>query len=150
MQVREDAQTLFGFTSETDRELFRELIKINGIGPRIALAVLSSMDGNTFIRYVAERATDRLMGVPGIGKKTAERVLLEMKGRLGDVVLESDGTVTTSATGAFSEAIGALTALGYKKAEAKRLIDSSGADADAPVEDVIRAALRTSEKRTGR
>ena len=149
MQVREDGWQLFGFTSETDRGLFRDLIRINGVGPRIALAVLSSMDGNTFMRYIAERATDRLTRVPGIGKKTAERVLLEMKERLGDALPEPGG-VRVSTGGAVGEAVAALTALGYKTTEAKRLVAAADAPADAPVEDVIRAALRGGDKRQDR
>lgn len=142
MHVREDAHVLFGFTAEEDRDLFRELIKISGIGPRIALAILSSMDSNTFVRYIAERATDRLTSVPGIGKKTAERVLLEMKGRLNDIdFARSDGAGAAAADGA-SEAISALMTLGYKATDAKRLVEATGMDNDANVEEIVRAALK--------
>lgn len=148
LQVREDAHLLYGFTKETDRILFRELIKISGIGPRIALAVLSAMEGNTFVRYVAERATDKLTSVPGIGKKTAERVLLEMKGRLADIELGDGGSGGASPQAGvsdnISEAVSALKTLGYKHADAQSLVRKTQLGDDASVEDIIRAVLKGS------
>ena len=115
-QVREDAQQLFGFATETEREAFRQLIKISGVGSRTALAVLSGMSVNELAQAIALQEAGRLTQVPGIGKKTAERLCLELKGKLAP-----DLGITTGkpqVLDANSEVLQALLALGYSEKEA--------------------------------
>ena len=117
MVVREDAQLLFGFGSEDERRAFRQLIRISGVGARIALALLSGLSVAELVQAVALQESGRLMKVPGIGKKTAERLLLELKGKLGD---ELSGTVAGERTlPARSDVINALLGLGYSDKEAQ-------------------------------
>jgi Holliday junction DNA helicase RuvA len=112
--VREDAQILFGFATSAERDAFRELVKISGVGPRTALSVLSGMDVADLAQAVTLQESGRLMKVPGIGKKTAERLLLELKGKLG-----ADIAAPTGAVGdAQSDILQALLALGYSDKEA--------------------------------
>lgn len=146
--VREDAHVLFGFGTERERALFRELIKVSGVGPRIALAILSGVTADEFHRCVEAQDVARLVTVPGIGRKTAERLVIEMRDRLsGDELAAVPGFTPESATGgAEGEAFSALVALGYKPAEASRLIKAAGAstaaDTTATTEDLIRRALQ--------
>jgi len=117
MVVREDAQLLFGFGSEDERRAFRQLIRISGVGARIALALLSGLSVAELVQAVALQESGRLVKVPGIGKKTAERLLLELKGKLGD---EMSGTVAGERTlPARSDVINALLGLGYSDKEAQ-------------------------------
>ena len=117
MVVREDAQLLFGFGSEDERRAFRQLIRISGVGARIALALLSGLSVAELVQAVALQESARLVKVPGIGKKTAERLLLELKGKLGD---EMSGTVAGERTlPARSDVINALLGLGYSDKEAQ-------------------------------
>jgi len=117
MVVREDAQLLFGFGSEDERRAFRQLIRISGVGARIALALLSGLSVAELVQAVALQESGRLVKVPGIGKKTAERLLLELKGKLGD---ELSGAVTGERTlPARSDVINALLGLGYSDKEAQ-------------------------------
>jgi Holliday junction DNA helicase RuvA len=117
MVVREDAQLLFGFGSEDERRAFRQLIRISGVGARIALALLSGLSVAELVQAVALQESGRLVKVPGIGKKTAERLLLELKGKLGD---ELSGTVAGERTlPARSDVINALLGLGYSDREAQ-------------------------------
>ena len=117
MVVREDAQLLFGFGSEDERRAFRQLIRISGVGARIALAFLSGLSVVELVQAVALQESGRLVKVPGIGKKTAERLLLELKGKLGD---ELSGTVAGERTlPARSDVINALLGLGYSDKEAQ-------------------------------
>ena len=116
-QVREDAQQLFGFATETEREAFRQLIKISGVGSRTALAVLSGMSVNELAQAIALQEAGRLTQVPGIGKKTAERLCLELKGKLApDLGITAGGK--PQAIEASSEVLQALLALGYSEKEA--------------------------------
>ncbi len=112
--VREDAQILYGFASAPEREAFRQLIKITGVGPRTALSVLSGMSVGELSQAITLQEAGRLIKVPGIGKKTAERLLLELKGKLGPDI----GVVATVASGAQSDILQALLALGYNDKEA--------------------------------
>ncbi|TVQ35630.1 MAG: Holliday junction branch migration protein RuvA [Wenzhouxiangella sp.] len=138
MIVREDSQTLYGFSRESDRALFRELLKVSGVGPRLALAILSGVSGNDFALMVEAGDAQALTRLPGIGKKTAERLILEMRGRLP----EQDGGGATAAAGdAASEARAALAALGYSSAEALKMVRAV-ANQDQPAEALIRAALK--------
>ena len=117
MVVREDAQLLFGFGSEDERRAFRQLIRISGVGARIALALLSGLSVAELVQAVALQESGRLVKVPGIGKKTAERLLLELKGKRGD---EMSGTVAGERTlPARSDVINALLGLGYSDKEAQ-------------------------------
>ncbi len=144
MVVREDAQLLFGFTSKQQREMFRSLIKVNGVGPKVALAVLSTLSAEELLQCMAREDVTQLCRVPGIGKKTAQRLVVEMKDRLekefGDIPLEANqgGTHPSNNT---RDAIDALVALGYKTAEAGRVVKSL--DASLSSEELIRQALRT-------
>lgn len=144
MVVREDAQLLFGFSSRQQRELFRSLVKVNGVGPKVALAVLSTLSAQELLQCMADEDYNQLCKVPGIGKKTAQRLVVEMKDRLekefGDVALE-ERAAGTGANTARNDAIEALVSLGYRPADAARVV--KGLDKDLSSEDLIRRALRT-------
>jgi Holliday junction DNA helicase RuvA len=137
-QVREDAQQLFGFATETEREAFRALIKISGVGSRTALAVLSGMSVNELAQAIALQESDRLTQVPGIGKKTAERLCLELKGKLAPDLGISTGK--PHVVEASSEVLQALLALGYSEKEA--LLALKQIPADTTVSDGIRMGLK--------
>jgi Holliday junction DNA helicase RuvA len=137
-QVREDAQQLFGFATETEREAFRQLIKISGVGSRTALAVLSGMSVNELAQAIALQEANRLTQVPGIGKKTAERLCLELKGKLApDLGITGDKTQIIEAS---SEVLQALLALGYSEKEA--LLALKQIPPDTSVSDGIRMGLK--------
>jgi len=140
--VREDAHLLFGFSRASQRSLFRSLLKVNGIGPRVALAILSGMNENEFALCVSSEDIARITKVPGIGKKTAERLIVEMRDKVeaGDVDLRS-GSSAALPTDPASEAVSALMALGYKGNEASRLVRNVSGD-NLTTEDIIRQALR--------
>ena len=138
--VRDDAHVLYGFSSEPERELFRSLLKVSGIGARIALGVLSGISVEGFWRCVRDRDVASLTRVPGVGRKTAERLLVEMADRMPEG-LDAGTAAAAGAMGSEGEAHGALLALGYKPAEAARMLQ----DLDAlqlSTEDLIREALR--------
>jgi Holliday junction DNA helicase RuvA len=137
-QVREDAQQLFGFATETEREAFRQLIKISGVGSRTALAVLSGMSVNELAQAIALQEAGRLTQVPGIGKKTAERLCLELKGKLAPDLGITGGK--PQAIEASSEVLQALLALGYSEKEA--LLALKQIPADTSVSDGIRMGLK--------
>ena len=119
--VREDALILYGFHEEHERRLFRSLIKVNGVGPKVALSILSVIEHDQFVLCVRDNDANRLTGIPGIGKKTAERLIVELRSSLEQ--WESAQTTTAQDNNhSFREAIGALVALGYKTNEAKRAI----------------------------
>ena len=137
-QVREDAQQLFGFATETERQAFRALIKISGVGSRTALAVLSGMSVNELAQAIALQEAGRLTQVPGIGKKTAERLCLELKGKLAPDLGIIAGK--PQAIEASSEVLQALLALGYSEKEA--LLALKQIPEDGTVSDGIRAGLK--------
>lgn len=139
--VREDAQLLYGFLSEAERSLFRALLKVSGIGARIALAVLSSMSVSGFHRCVELRDVASLVRVPGVGKKTAERLMVEMADRLPDLPAGARTGAADPATQPASEAESALLALGYRQAEITRMLGSLN-PAGMSTEALIREALR--------
>ena len=135
--VREDAQQLFGFIGAADRRLFRALIKVSGVGPRLALTLLSGMDASEFARCMQRDDVTALVALPGVGRKTAERLLVEMKDKAGDWLDElSPGAASDSepgrppATDQRAEAEQALVALGYKLPEAAKLVASIDAPDD--------------------
>ena len=145
--VREDAQLLYGFATEAERRLFRALIKVNGVGPKLALTVLSGASVDDFARCIRDGDASQLTRLPGIGKKTAERLIVEMRDRLkalaSGVPFEVKGPVggTPAAASPQAEAFSALVALGYKPAEVTRLLKGAGDEAGS-VEELIRRALR--------
>ncbi|MDJ0907889.1 MAG: Holliday junction branch migration protein RuvA [Woeseiaceae bacterium] len=138
--VREDAQILYGFATESERSLFRTLIRVRGIGARIALAILSAMSAADFSRCIEYEDTTALSKIPGIGKKTAERLIVEMRDKI-DESIGGGVTRVTVEQGAKSEAVDALIALGYKPAEVNRLIAKLDIE-DKSAEDIIRLALK--------
>ncbi len=140
--VREDAHILFGFASEEERSAFRKLIRISGVGARTALSVLSGLSVGDLAHAVATQDPARLTKVPGIGKKTAERLLLELKGKLADA-LPGAGTAGAR-TSASSDVLNALLALGYSEKEA--LLATRQLAPDMPVAEGIRAALKALAK----
>lgn len=151
LAVREDAHVLYGFTSLTERALFRNLIKATGIGPRLALLILSGMSVDLFARCVREGDTVSLTRLPGIGKKTAERLIIEMRDRIGELGLQPTVTVLEDqplAMGAtpLDDAISALVALGYKLPEASRMVRAVASDGLSS-EAIIRQALQASVRR---
>ena len=145
--VREDAQQLYGFVREIDRRLFRDLIKVNGVGPKLALAILSGMDTEQFAACMNRNDVDALVALPGVGKKTGERLLVEMRDKAGqwlsDVLPgESVTAAQPVATDMRAEAEQALVALGYKPTEASRLVSAVDSDEIDSSETLIRAALQ--------
>ncbi len=148
LAVREDAHTLYGFSQASDRRLFRTLIKVNGVGARLALTILSGMPAGEFALCVQAGDTASLVKLPGVGKKTAERLVVEMRDKLSDWGATPGAGTTAATAGAdvinpVEEAVSALIALGYKAPDASRMVravDSQG----LTTEDIIRAALQAS------
>ena len=145
MVVREDAQLLYGFHAESERAMFRSLIRINGVGPKLALTILSGVTADEFTRCIIEDDAKALTGLPGVGKKTAERLIVELRDKIDtDAVLPQTGRpegLTAAPTSPVSDAVSALVALGYKAQEASRMvrdIETSGMQ----TEDIIKAALQ--------
>ena len=136
--VREDAQLLYGFATAQERQTFRALIKITGVGPRMALSLLSGLSIDELAQAVAMQEVGRLVKVPGIGKKTAERLLLELKGKLGDAVVT--GAATQVKSDAQADILQALLALGYSDKEAAASLKAL--PADVGVSDGIKLALK--------
>lgn len=140
--VREDAQILYGFASAAERDAFRQLIKISGVGPRTALSVLSGLSVNDLAQAVSTQETGRIVKVPGIGKKTAERLLLELKGKLGvDLGLPAGGVARSDAQADIQQA---LMALGYNEKDAAAALKAL--PADVGVADGIKLALKALAK----
>lgn len=135
--VREDAHLLYGFASLAERDLFRQLLRISGVGAKMGLALLSGMDAGELAMAVAQQDVARLVRVPGVGRKTAERLLLELKGKLGVVAVTASAPVAGPAV---DDALSALLALGYNEREASVAVGQ--ADAGESVEHRIRAALK--------
>jgi len=146
LSVREDAQTLYGFSRLTDRDLFRSLLRVNGVGAKLALAILSGMDSSVFVRCVQEGNSAALVRLPGVGKKTAERLILEMRDRLESTVTLAGagvtGGVASRVANPLEEAVSALVGLGYKPQEASRMVRSIDT-ADLSSEEIIRQALQS-------
>lgn len=152
LQVRDDAHVLFGFINEGERRMFRALLRITGVGAKMALAVLSGMDAQTFGRCIQQGDTASLVRLPGIGRKTAERLIVEMRDRMDTLMT---GAVTDPNHAAvvsqdpvmdpLEDAIQALVALGYKPQEASRMVRKLDTT-DVSREEIIRLALKTSLK----
>jgi Holliday junction DNA helicase RuvA len=140
--VREDAHVLYGFASEEERRLFRSLIKVSGVGPKIALALLSGISVAAFAQCVQNQDVTTLTRIPGVGRKTAERLIVEMRDRLAAA---EDGAPVPAVAGGISaetEAFDALVALGYRPAEATRLLKGV-APGTHSTEELIRRALKS-------
>ena len=150
LAIREDAHVLYGFGREDERSLFRSLLKVNGVGAKMALAILSGMSADEFARAVQEGDSASLVRLPGIGKKTAERLIIEMRDRL-DKMMGTTGaaglTPRTAGKGntALNDAIDALVALGYKPTEAGQMVRSIDCEGLAS-EEIIRAALKATKQ----
>ena len=140
--VREDAHILYGFATEDERRLFRALIKVSGVGPKIALALLSGVSVADFNQSVQAQDISSLTRVPGIGRKTAERLIVEMRDRLVAPQLSSGAPGEGAATSPANEAYDALIALGYRPAEATRLLKAAGPGTHS-TEELIRRALQS-------
>jgi len=138
--VREDAHVLYGFATEEERRLFRSLIKVSGVGPKIALALLSGISVSDFYGCVQAQDASSLTRIPGIGRKTAERLIVEMRDRLAAPELAVGGGAA-GALSAEAEAYEALVALGYRPAEAARLLKGAGPGTQS-TEELIRRALQ--------
>lgn len=145
--VREDAHILFGFATESDRALFRSLIKVNGVGPKLALTLLSGLSAEEFHRCISDNDTQALVRLPGVGKKTAERLLIEMRDRLPNLI--ETGINTADPIGLQhqvisnpkQEAVSALCSLGYKHQDAAKMVHSIAVEGKS-CEDIIRLALQ--------
>jgi Holliday junction DNA helicase RuvA len=143
--VREDALQLFGFLTELERQLFERLISVSGIGPKLAIAVLSGMDPRDLLTAVQRGDVARLTAVPGIGKKTSERIVLELRDRLAQMAggAPADAAPVTGADRLRVDLLSALQNLGYHRPQAEKAVDSSlQSMADATFEQALKAALR--------
>ena len=141
--VREDTLALFGFATAVEQAIFEQLIGVSGIGPRLALAVLSGMESEDLIRAVRQGDVGRLTGIPGVGKKTAERIGLELKDRLPvSLGVEEDAGTGPMAGDARDDLLSALVNLGYHRSLAERAVDTALAAGDGVFEQVLKQALR--------
>lgn len=151
LSITENLHQLFGFIDQRDRSLFRTLIKVNGVGPKLAVSILSGMESDDIARCVRDDNTAALTKVPGIGKKTAERLVIELRDRLktwdlpqGDAFAHSESLPLTPTNDVYAEAESALIALGYKPADASKMIAvAARQQPDARSEELIRLALRS-------
>lgn len=148
--VREDAQLLYGFIDERDRELFRQLIRVSGVGPKLALTILSGMDSASFARCVQRDDISSLVALPGVGKKTAERLLVEMRDKLKDWLGQVQTELPTGSDLAgqpesdrVADAESALISLGYKPADAARVVAAVNDETIDDSEELIRRALKS-------
>ncbi len=149
--VREDAHILFGFATEADRLMFRTLIKVNGVGPKLALTILSGQSAEEFQRCIQDNDTAALIRLPGVGKKTAERLIIELRDKLPTLAGENadthlaQGSLPTPVHNTRQEAMSALCALGYKAQDASKMVQGISAEGKS-CEDIIRLALQGKAK----
>jgi holliday junction DNA helicase RuvA len=152
--VREDAQILYGFSTLQERLFFKQLIKINGVGPKLALTILSGISSSEFVTAVQNDDLTRLVRLPGIGKKTAERLIVEMRDRITQWMVETDasnmdtiekpsGAINNQQHNPVQEAISALISLGYKQADANKMVSGLNKDNQSS-EQLIKSALKNS------
>ncbi len=144
--VREDAQMLYGFISSRERELFRALIKINGVGPKMALGILSGMTVDEFSTAVFSEDIGLLVKLPGVGKKTAERLVIEMRDIIDSVGLTSAIDSSNENKDVRLEAEGALISLGYKQQDVSKIMSKLDLKSVSTAEDIIRLALKSIAK----
>ena len=146
LAIKEDGHSLYGFASERERSLFRNLIRVSGIGPKLALAVLSGMQPDDLVRCVESEDSAALTRLPGVGRKTAERLIIELRDRLAEAGIATAPAGSPGPAGdAAADAASALVALGYKPADAQRLlrgIDASGMDSEALIRAALQRAVR--------
>jgi Holliday junction DNA helicase RuvA len=136
---RENGRTLFGFPTERDKDFFELLITVNGVGPKMAMGALSGASAAELKRAVEEGDADRLRALPGVGKKTADMILLKLRGKLDDLDLDDEG----APTGVAGEAAAALASLGYKRKDAEKIVRTVREEnPDLSLEETVRAALR--------
>ena len=142
--VRAEALALFGFATPLEQQLFEQLIGVSGIGPRLALAVLSGIEPADLVRAVRQQDVARLTGIPGVGKKTAERIGLELKDRLTSMITHEPDTAETPGAPSVGrgDLLSALLNLGYHRPQAERAVDAALAAETASFEDTLRRALR--------
>ena len=138
--VRDDAHLLYGFTEQRQRDVFRHLLKVNGVGPRVALAILSGLTVEDLVACVSVADAAMLTRVPGIGRKTAERLIVDLRDRLDGIEGSGSSFVGTRPLTPEHDAVSALVALGYRQTDAARAIRATASD-DAGVEELIRTAL---------
>ena len=151
LSITENLHQLFGFIDQRDRSLFRTLIKVNGVGPKMAIAILSGMESDDIARCVRDDNTAALTKVPGVGKKTAERLVIELRDRLktwgsaaGDTPAQHEALPLSATNDIFAEAESALISLGYKPTDASKMIAlAARQQPEARSEDLIRLALRS-------
>ena len=143
--VREDQHSLYGFATEEERKLFRALIKISGVGAKLAITILYVTNVTGFIQSVVNEDIDALVHLPGIGKKTAERLVVEMKDKISEISDDQNNLPDSGANSAVAEAINALVNLGYKTKDAKNILDKIDSE-ELSVEDLIRQALKSLNK----
>lgn len=146
MVVREDAQLLYGFYSQSERLMFRNLIKISGVGPKLAITILSGISAEEFSRCIIEGDSKALTRLPGVGKKTAERLVVELKDRLekeDSIKLPGVAVKTDAQTSPVNDAVSALISLGYKAQQASQMIRALDVEGKS-TEEIIRAALQGS------
>ena len=146
LHVREDALQLFGFLEDADRGIFELLIQVSGIGPKVALAVLSSTTTPAFVQAVINEQVNLLTQIPGVGKKTAQRVIVELKDKFGKMDVAADAGIPGTAVESYNitgDALQALVALGYNPVEAKRVLGRvTSANKDIELEETVRLALK--------
>ncbi len=141
LSIREDAHSLFGFANEADRTMFRSLIKVNGVGPKLALTILSGQSAEQLHRCIHDNDTLALMRLPGVGKKTAERLIIEMRDRLPQLEDSISAAITPIMGNAKQEAVSALCSLGYKPLDANKMVQGIHTEGKS-CEDIIRMALQ--------
>ena len=141
--VRDDAQLLFGFSSLPERSLFRTLIKVNGVGPKMALGILSGMTAGEFAYAIRTNDVATLVKLPGVGKKTAERLVIEMRDRIDHIDATANASVAVKRPDIQQEAESALIALGYKPQDAAKMISRTESDQVTTAEQLIRGALKS-------
>ena len=153
--VKEDSHSLIGFTTEQERKLFRQLIRVNGVGPKMALTILSGINEREFAICVMQDDVTTLTRLPGVGKKTAERLIIEMRDKVENLIeathvaIDSGDLVVSAARSSKSEAMEALQSLGYKLGDAENMIRQAekGTDQELSATSLIRKALQASVNR---
>lgn len=147
LSIREDGQTLYGFSELAARDFFRDLIKVNGIGPKVAMSILSSFSVAQIVQLIHAQGVSELTRIPGVGKKTAERLVMEMRDMLGKTtpVLQAGSGAVQIISSVWQDTLNALLALGYKLQEARHLLESIYKP-DASPEELIRLALQQAGK----
>lgn len=143
--IKDDAHSLVGFTSEGERKLFRQLIRINGVGPKMALTILSGIDNQQFALCISNNDVAMLTRLPGVGQKTAERLIIEMRDKIDVITSDMPSSPVVGGHSVVNEAIEALQALGYKSGDAEKMIGKAQREADnaATASQLIRVALQS-------